>query len=97
MNDMDYDQQALDAHRLHKGKITLSLRDTTELTKDKLSMYYTPGVAAVSKAIAEDPSLLPTYTWTNNLVAVISDGSAVLGLGNIGPQGSMPRALDQLK
>ena len=87
---MDYDQQALDAHRQYKGKITLSLRDTAELTKDKLSMYYTPGVAAVSKAIAEDPSLLPTYTWTNNLVAVISDGSAVLGLGNIGPRGSMP-------
>ena len=48
------------------------------------------GIAAVSKAIADDPSLLPTYTWTNNLVAVISDGSAVLGLGNIGPEGSMP-------
>lgn len=87
---MNYDQAALDSHRQFKGKITLSLRDDTELTKDKLSVYYTPGVAAVSQAIADDPSLLPIYTWTNNLVAVVSDGSAVLGLGNIGPRGSMP-------
>ena len=87
---MDYDQKALEAHKAHRGKISTTLRDTSELTKDKLSIYYTPGVAAVSQAIADDPSLLPTYTWTNNLVAVISDGSAVLGLGNIGPRGSMP-------
>ena len=87
---MNYDQLALDAHKASKGKITTKLRDETELTKEKLSLYYTPGVAAVSKAIADDPSLLPVYTWTNNLVAVISDGSAVLGLGNIGPRGSMP-------
>lgn len=87
---MNYDELALELHKTHKGKITTRLRDTSELTKEKLSAYYTPGVAAVSKAIADDPSLLPTYTWTNNLVAVISDGSAVLGLGNIGPKGSMP-------
>ncbi|MEO5498902.1 MAG: malic enzyme-like NAD(P)-binding protein, partial [Candidatus Saccharimonadales bacterium] len=87
---MNYDQLALDAHKAYRGKITTKLRDETELTKEKLSAYYTPGVAAVSKAIADDPSLLPVYTWTNNLVAVISDGSAVLGLGNIGPRGSMP-------
>lgn len=87
---MNYDELALQAHKQYKGKITTSLRDTSELTKEKLSTYYTPGVAAVSKAIADDPSLLPVYTWTNNLVAVISDGSAVLGLGNIGPKGSMP-------
>lgn len=87
---MNYDELALQQHKAHKGKITTSLRDTSPLTKEKLSTYYTPGVAAVSKAIAKDPSLLPVYTWTNNLVAVISDGSAVLGLGNIGPRGSMP-------
>lgn len=87
---MNYDELALKLHKEHKGKITSALRDTGELTREKLSAYYTPGVAAVSKAIADDPSLLPTYTWTNNLVAVISDGSAVLGLGNIGPRGSMP-------
>ena len=87
---MDYDELALELHKKYKGKITTVLRDNGELTKEKLSAYYTPGVAAVSKAIAENPSLLSTYTWTNNLVAVISDGSAVLGLGNIGPKGSMP-------
>lgn len=87
---MNYDQSALDLHKLHRGKITTSIRDTEQMTKEKLSAYYTPGVAAVSRAISEDESLLPTYTWTNNLVAVISDGSAVLGLGNIGPKGSMP-------
>lgn len=87
---MDYDKLALDLHKQHKGKITTSLRDSDELDRVKLSAYYTPGVAAVSKAIANDESLLPVYTWTNNLVAVISDGSAVLGLGDIGPKGSMP-------
>ena len=87
---MDYDKLALDLHKQHGGKITTRLRDQDQLDKTKLSAYYTPGVAAVSKAIAEDPSKLSDYTWTNNLVAVISDGSAVLGLGNIGPRGSMP-------
>jgi malate dehydrogenase (oxaloacetate-decarboxylating) len=87
---MNYDDLALELHKKHKGKITTSLRDTEELTKEKLSAYYTPGVAAVSRTIADDPAKLPEYTWTNNLVAVISDGSAVLGLGNIGPKGSMP-------
>lgn len=87
---MNYDELALKLHKEHKGKITTRLRDNEPLTKEKLSSYYTPGVAAVSKAIAEDPSKLAEYTWTNNLVAVISDGSAVLGLGNIGPKGSMP-------
>lgn len=87
---MNYDELALDLHRQNKGKITTSLRDQSELDRTKLSAYYTPGVAAVSKAVANDPTLLPVYTWTNNLVAVISDGSAVLGLGNIGPKGAMP-------
>lgn len=86
----DYNELALELHKKHKGKITTVLRDSSQLDKELLSAYYTPGVAAVSKAIADDESLLPTYTWTNNLVAVISDGSAVLGLGNIGPKGSMP-------
>ena len=87
---MNYDELALTLHAKFKGKITTALRDNEELTKEKLSAYYTPGVAAVSRAIADDPLKLSTYTWTNNLVAVISDGSAVLGLGDIGPQGSMP-------
>ena len=87
---MNYDEIALELHKKYKGKITTALRDTGEMNREKLSAYYTPGVAAVSQAIADDPSLMPTYTWTNNLVAVISDGSAVLGLGNIGPRGAMP-------
>lgn len=87
---MNYDELALKLHAEYKGKITTALRDTGTLDREKLSAYYSPGVAAVSKAITKNPSLLPTYTWTNNLVAVISDGSAVLGLGDIGPRGSMP-------
>lgn len=87
---MDYNQLALDLHKQHKGKITTKLRDQSALNREKLSAYYTPGVAEVSRQIAADASLLPVYTWTNNLVAVISDGSAVLGLGNIGPKASMP-------
>lgn len=86
---MDYDIKALKLHEQYRGKISTSLRDS-DLTPEKLSVYYTPGVAAVSQAIAADHLLLPRYTWTNNLVAVISDGSAVLGLGNIGPEGAMP-------
>jgi len=87
---MTINELALQLHKQYGGKITTALRDTGELTREKLSAYYSPGVGAVSLAVAEDPSLLPTYTWTNNLVAVISDGSAVLGLGNIGPEGAMP-------
>ncbi len=87
---MDYNKLALELHEKYKGKITTRLRDESELDRTKLSAYYTPGVAEVSRTIAADPSLLSKYTWTNNLVAVISDGSAVLGLGDIGPRGSMP-------
>lgn len=90
MVSMNYNQLAIDLHKTHKGKITMALRDQSVLDKDKLSAYYTPGVAEISRLIAKDPSRLPVYTWTNNLVAVISDGSAVLGLGDIGPKASMP-------
>lgn len=87
---MDINELALELHKKFGGKITMQLRDTEELTKQKLSAYYSPGVGEVSRVIAADPSKLPEYTWTNNLVAVISDGSAVLGLGDIGPEGAMP-------
>ena len=87
---MDYNKLALELHEKYKGKITTSLRDQEELDRDKLSAYYSPGVGAVSQAIAENPADLPKYTWTNNLVAVISDGSAILGLGNLGPKAAMP-------
>lgn len=87
---MNYDELALKLHEEYKGKISTSLRDKGELDRDKLSAYYSPGVGTVSKAIYENPNLLPKYTWTNNLVAVISDGSAVLGLGDVGPKAAMP-------
>lgn len=87
---MDYNALALELHKKNKGKITTKLRDEDELNREKLSAYYSPGVGAVSRAIADNPEDLPTYTWTNNLVAVISDGSAILGLGDLGPKAAMP-------
>ena len=86
---MDIYQKALDEHKRLKGKISISLRATPD-SQEALSTFYSPGVGEVSRVIAKDPSLLSTYTWTNNLVAVISDGSSVLGLGDIGPEGAMP-------
>ena len=59
-------------------------------SKDKMSTYYTPGVAAVSSHLAQNPAEAREYTWLNNTVAVISDGSSVLGLGDIGPIASLP-------
>ncbi len=87
---MDYSKLALELHEKYKGKITTALRDNSEIDRDKLSSYYSPGVGAVSQAIAKNPADLPKYTWTNNLVGVISDGSAILGLGNLGPKAAMP-------
>ena len=87
---MDYNKLALELHEKYKGKITTALRDNGEINRDKLSAYYSPGVGAVSQAIAENSADLPKYTWTNNLVGVISDGSAILGLGDLGPKAAMP-------
>ncbi len=86
---VDYADEALDLHKQHQGKIHIELNDQL-ISPDKLKLYYTPGVAAVSLKVAEHKELLRDYTWTGNTVAVISDGSAVLGLGNIGPEGAMP-------
>lgn len=86
---MDYNQAALQKHKEFKGKLTIASKDTLD-SKEKMSIYYTPGVGAVSKHVAEHPNETRDYTWTNNSVAVVSDGSAVLGLGNIGPQGALP-------
>ncbi|OMC55853.1 malate dehydrogenase [Mycobacterium sp. IS-836] len=71
------------------GKLSVGL--TTPLdTQRALSIAYTPGVAQVSRAIAADHTLASRYTWASRLVAVVSDGSAVLGLGDIGPAASLP-------
>lgn len=86
---MDYKKLALEKHKELRGKIEVTLKDTLD-SQDKLSTYYTPGVAAVSSHVAEHPEEARDYTWLNNSVAVISDGSAVLGLGDIGPYGALP-------
>ena len=76
--------------RVHEGG-KLSLRSTLPLTdRESLSLAYTPGVAEVCTAIAADESLAREYTWRSRLVAVVSDGTAVLGLGNIGPAAALP-------
>jgi len=76
--------------KIHQGgKLVVS--STLPLTdREALSLAYTPGVAQVSSAIAADESLAATYTWRSRLVAVISDGTAVLGLGDIGPAAALP-------
>jgi len=71
------------------GKLSVELTAPLDTQRD-LSIAYTPGVAQVSRAIASDASLAKQYTWTDRLVAVITDGSAVLGLGDIGPRASLP-------
>src|SRR5215470_6114377 len=74
----------------HRGG-KMAVASTVPLsTRDDLSIAYTPGVAEVCLAIAEDPTLVDEYTWVSNAVAVVTDGSAVLGLGNIGPRAAMP-------
>lgn len=82
-------QKALDEHKKLRGKIEVTLKDKLD-DPEKLKLYYTPGVGAVSTYVAEHPSEAREYTWLNNSIAVISDGSAVLGLGNIGPLGALP-------
>jgi malate dehydrogenase (oxaloacetate-decarboxylating) len=86
---MDYSKLALEKHKELRGKITITPRDIVD-TKEKLSIYYSPGVGAVSSYVAEHPDEARDYTWLNNTVAIVSDGSAVLGLGNIGPLGALP-------
>ncbi len=71
------------------GKLSVELTSPLDTQRD-LSIAYTPGVAQVSRAIAADATLAERYTWTNRLVVVVSDGTAVLGLGDIGPRASLP-------
>jgi malate dehydrogenase (oxaloacetate-decarboxylating) len=75
---------------LHRGG-KMAIAATVPLTsREDLSLAYTPGVARVCEAIAADESLVDEYTWVSHTVAVVTDGSAVLGLGNIGPRAAMP-------
>lgn len=83
-----YDE-AMQAHRNLRGKIEVTAKVRLETPYD-MSTYYSPGVGAVASYLAENPSETPLYTSTNNSVAIISDGSAVLGLGNLGPEGALP-------
>ncbi len=83
------DQKALQCHREWNGKLETVAKSKVNSRED-LAIAYTPGVAEPCKVIAEDASAAYTYTWKANTVAVVSDGSAVLGLGNIGPYAAMP-------
>ena len=86
---MDYNKKSLELHKKYKGKIELKSKVPLK-TKIDLSLAYTPGVAEVCRLIHKDPKAVNTHTLRGNTVAVVSDGSAVLGLGNIGPKAAMP-------
>lgn len=86
---MNYDEKALELHAEHKGK--LEITSTVPLqSRDDLSIAYTPGVAAPCKKIHQNPHDAYTYTTKGNMVAVVTNGTAVLGLGDIGPEAALP-------
>lgn len=82
-------KESLKVHKKYKGKIKISPVSPIK-NKHDLSLFYTPGVAEASRQIAKDKKLSFDLTWRGRVVAVISDGSAVLGLGNIGPEAALP-------
>ncbi len=86
---MDYNQKSLEMHENHQGKVGIVSKVKVENRED-LSTAYTPGVAEPCRKIHTNPDDVYRYTAKGNLVAVVSDGSAVLGLGNIGPKAAMP-------
>lgn len=86
---MTINERALELHKEWNGKIE-TISKTPVKSREALSLAYTPGVAEPCRVIAEDKEAAYTYTMKANTVAVISDGSAVLGLGNIGPYAAMP-------
>lgn len=86
---MTINEKALALHEKWRGKLE-TVSKTPVKTREALSLAYTPGVAEPCKVIAENKEAAYTYTWKSNTVAVVSDGSAVLGLGNIGPYAAMP-------
>ncbi len=89
MDQSQINLQSLELHKKLRGKLEIKSKVSLN-TREDLNLAYTPGVAAVSLAIAENKNDLRTYTNVGNTVAVITDGSAVLGLGNIGPEAAMP-------
>lgn len=86
---MTNQEKALELHAKLQGKLE-TVSKTPVRTREDLALVYTPGVAEPCKVIARDPAAAYTYTMKANTVAVVSDGSAVLGLGNIGPKAAMP-------
>ena len=86
---MNYYTRSLEEHKKHKWKVWITSRVPLE-TREDLSTYYSPGVAQPCLEIAEDPEKAYDYTWKSRSVAVVSDGSAVLGLGNIGGLAGLP-------
>ncbi|WP_209122556.1 NADP-dependent malic enzyme [Alkalihalobacillus sp. BA299] len=82
-------EEALQMHKMHQGKLEVISKVPVQNTRD-LSLAYSPGVAEPCKEIADDRSRVFDYTMKGNTVAVVSDGTAVLGLGNIGPEAAMP-------
>jgi malate dehydrogenase (oxaloacetate-decarboxylating) len=86
---MDLREEALKLHKDNRGKVEVISKVKVENSKD-LSLAYTPGVAEPCKEIHANPELVYDYTNKGNMVAVVTDGSAVLGLGNIGPKAGMP-------
>ena len=86
---MDFNAAALHMHEENKGKVAIRSKVTVK-TRDDLSTAYTPGVAEPCRKIAANKMDVYKYTAKGNLVAVVSDGTAVLGLGDIGPEAAMP-------
>lgn len=86
---MTTNEKALQLHEEWNGKLE-TVSKTPVKTREDLALAYTPGVAEPCKVIARDKDAAYTYTWKANTIAVVSDGSAVLGLGNIGPHAAMP-------
>lgn len=82
-------EDALELHRLHQGKLSITSKVSVKTARD-LSLAYSPGVAEPCKEIHEKKERVYEYTSKGNLVAVVSDGTAVLGLGNIGPEAALP-------
>ena len=87
---MTTNEKALLLHREWQGKLETVSKPSKLATREDLALAYTPGVAEPCRVIAGDKDEAYNYTWKSNTIAVVSDGSAVLGLGNIGPYAAMP-------